>query len=94
MEKSQDTAEQNNALQANCLVQLIDRDFYYSNLISANSDDPKKFWDSLRKVLHHNSEIILPAHSPDKRVKEKFGLIFFDKIRKKFGCIPNFSLCY
>ena len=43
-----------------------DKGSYYTNLITANSDDPKKLWQSLRKVLHRTSETVLPAHSSEK----------------------------
>ena len=39
-----------------------DKGSYCTSLITANSDDPKKLWQSLRKVLHRTSETILPAH--------------------------------
>ena len=54
----------------------------YTNLITANSRDPKKLWQSLRKVLHRTSETVLPAHSSDKSVADMFASFFSNKISK------------
>ena len=59
-----------------------DRGSYYTNLIIANSDDPKKLWQSLRKVLHHTSETVLPAHSSDTSLVDMFASFFSNKISK------------
>ena len=50
--------------------------------MTANSDDPKKLLQSLRKVLHHTSDTALPAHSSDKSLADKFAYFFFNKISK------------
>ena len=50
-----------------------DKGSYYTNLITANSDDHKKLWQSLRKVLHHTSDTVLPAHSSDKCLADMFA---------------------
>ena len=55
---------------------------YYINLITANSHDPKKLWQSLRKVLHRTSETVLPAHSSDKSLADMFASFFSNKISK------------
>ena len=59
-----------------------DKGSYYTNLITANSRDPKKLWQSLRKVLHLTSETVLPAHSLDKRLADMFASFFSNKISK------------
>ena len=46
-----------------------DKGSYYTSLITANCDDPKKLWQSLRKVLHRTSETVLPAHSSEKTLR-------------------------
>ena len=55
---------------------------YYTNLITANSRDPKKLWQSLMKVLHRTSETVLPAHSSDKSLADMFASFFSNKISK------------
>ena len=59
-----------------------DKGSYYTNLITANSDDPKKLWQSLRKVLHRTSDTVLPAHSSDKSLADMFASFFSNKISK------------
>ena len=59
-----------------------DKGSYYTNLITANSRDPKKLWQSLRKVLHRTSETVLPAHSSDKSLADIFASFFSNKISK------------
>ena len=41
------------------------------------------------KILHHNSESILPAHSSDKSLAVKFALFFCDKIREIGDTLPT-----
>ena len=43
-----------------------DKGTFYTNLITANSEDPKKLWQSLRKVLHCTSETVLRAQLRQK----------------------------
>ena len=59
-----------------------DKGSYYTNLITANSDDPKKLWQSMRKVLHPASETVLPAHSSEKSLADTFASFFTNKISK------------
>ena len=59
-----------------------DKGSYYADLITANSRDPKKLWQSLRKVLHRPSETVLPAHSSDKSLADMFASFFSNKISK------------
>ena len=59
-----------------------DKGSYYTNLITANSDDPKKLWQSLSKVLHHTSETVLPAHSSERSLGDTFAAFFTNKISK------------
>ena len=59
-----------------------DKGSYYTNLITANSRDPKKLWQSLRKVLHRTSETVLPAHTSDKSLADMFASFFSNKISK------------
>ena len=49
---------------------------------TANRRDPKKLWQSLMKVLHRTSEIVLPAHSSDKSLADMFASFFSNKISK------------
>ena len=53
-----------------------DKGSYYANLITANSEDPKKLWQSLKKVLHRTSETVLPAHSSEKNLADTFASFF------------------
>ena len=59
-----------------------DKGSYYTNLITANSDDPKKLWQSLRKVLYRTSETVVPAHSSNKSLADMFAFFFSNKISK------------
>ena len=59
-----------------------DKGSYYTHLITANSRDPKKLWQSLSKVLHRTSETVLPAHSSDKSLADMFASFFSNKISK------------
>ena len=72
-----------------------DKGSYYSNLITANSRDPKKLWQSLRKVLHRTSETVLPAHSSDKTLADIFASFFsnkkINKIRDTFSTSGSFN---
>ena len=54
-----------------------------------NSDDPKKLWQSLRKVLHHTSETVLPAHSSEKSLADTFASFFTNKISKIRDTFPT-----
>ena len=60
--------------------QLAQKD--YTSLITANSDDHKKLWQSFRKVLHHTSETVLLAHSSDKCFADMFASFLLKKISK------------
>ena len=66
-----------------------DKGSYYTNLITANSDDPKKLWQSLRKVLHHTSETVLLAHSSEKSLADMFASFFTNKISKIRDMFPT-----
>ena len=59
-----------------------DKGSYYTNLITANSKDPKKLCQSLRKVLHRTSETVLPAHRSEKTLVDMFTSFFTNKISK------------
>ena len=91
--KQQDTVEQIKAPQANCLVQPTGQQkqgfINYTNLITANSDNPKKLWEYLRNLLHCNSETILPTHVTDKSLTDKFAVFFCKKISKIRGTFPT-----
>ena len=66
-----------------------DKGSYFTNLITANSDDPKKLWQSLRKVLHRTSETVLPAHSSEKSLADTFASFFTNKISKIRDTFPT-----
>ena len=59
-----------------------DKGSYYTNLIIAKSEDPKKLWQPLRKVWHHTSETVLLAHSSEKSLVDTFASFFANKISK------------
>ena len=59
-----------------------DKVSYYTNVINANSDDPKKLWQSLRKVLHRISETVLLASSSRKSLADMFASFLTNKISK------------
>ena len=66
-----------------------DKGSYYTNLITANSDDPKKLWQSLRKVLHRTSETVLPAHSSEESLADTFASFCTNKISKIRDVFPT-----
>ena len=66
-----------------------DKGSYYTNLITANSDDPKKLWHSLRKVLHRTSKTVLPAHSSEKSLADMFASYFTNKFSKIGDTFPT-----
>ena len=66
-----------------------DKGSYYTNLITANNDDPKKLWQSLRKVLHRTSETVLPAQSSEKSLVDSFASFFTNKISKIRDTFPT-----
>ena len=70
-----------------------DKGSYYTNLITLNSDDPKKLWQSLRKVLHRTTETVLPVHSPEKGLADTFSLFTnkISKIRDTFPASGSFN---
>ena len=65
-----------------------DKGSYNTNLITANSEDPKKLWQSLKKVLHRTSETVLPAHSSEKSLVDTFASF---KIRDTFSTSGSFN---
>ena len=66
-----------------------DKGSYYTNLITPNSDDLKKLWQSFRKVLHRTSETVLPAHSSEKSLADTFASFFTNKISKIRDTFPT-----
>ena len=70
-----------------------DKGSYYTNLISANSNDLKKLWQSLRKVLHRTSETVLLAYSSEKSLADTFASFFtnISKIRDTFPTSGSFN---
>ena len=66
-----------------------DKGSHYTDLITANSDDPKKLWQSLRKVLHRTSETVLPAHSSERSLADTFASFFTNKISKIRDIFPT-----
>ena len=66
-----------------------DKGSYCTSLITANCDDPKKLWQSLRKVSHRTSETILLVHSSDKSLADTFASFFTNKISKIRDRFPS-----
>ena len=91
-EKTQDTFKQIKSLPPNSLVGPSgqqDKGSYYSSLITATSEEPRKLWESLGKVFQCNPENILPANSSDKSLAHKFPLFFCNKISNNRDTSPT-----
>ena len=61
-------------------LSYIDKSSSYWNLITENSNDPKKLLDSLRKVLYHVLEATLPVHISDEKLAQEITSFFEGKI--------------
>ena len=55
---------------------------YYSNMVRKNEDNPKALWNSIKKVLHRSSIMVLPDHTTMDSLINTFGRYFADKIDK------------
>ena len=53
---------------------------FYANIISKNSEDPKKLWKSISNILHRFPAPSLPENLSLKTICEKFSMFFADKI--------------
>ena len=59
-----------------------DKAEYYSTIISDNSRDRKKLWNTLRQVLNSGQESTLPPHQSEKSLANKFASFFHKKIKR------------
>ena len=55
---------------------------YYSSLVSSASDNPKRLWQTVNKLLHCKSSSPLPTTSPGTSHADSFASFFTDKISK------------
>ena len=66
-----------------------DKSSYYSNLVAENSQDPRKLWRMLHKILGSSATTTWPAHRSDKSLADRFATYFQDKIVKIRDCFPS-----
>ena len=59
-----------------------DKTVYYRKLISDNSQDSKKLWRELHKVLHRSHGTTLPSCESPKSLADRFATFFTNKIVK------------
>ena len=55
---------------------------YYSSLISSASDNPKRLWQTVNKLLHRKSSSPLPTSSPGTSLADSFASFSTGKISK------------
>jgi len=55
---------------------------YYSTLISSASDNPKRLWQTVNKLLHRKSSSPLPTTSPGTSLADSFAFFSTGKISK------------
>ena len=53
---------------------------YYVNFVTANCNDPKRFWSSLNRLLHRRKITSLPAFDSPIQAADSFANFFTDKI--------------
>ena len=54
---------------------------YFSNLIDENSENPRRLWDTINKILHRTPAAALPESNNVKSLCEHFAKKICDKIR-------------
>jgi len=54
--------------------------FYYSNLVFSSSDNLKRLWRTVSKLLHHKSPSPLPSAAPDISLADSFASVFTDNV--------------
>ena len=54
---------------------------YFSNLIDENSENPRRLWDTINKILHRTPAAALLESNNVKSLCEHFAKYFCDKIR-------------
>ena len=55
---------------------------YFFNLVSSVSDNPKRLWQIVNKLLHCKSFLPLPTSAPGTSLADSFANFFTDKISK------------
>lgn len=65
------------------------KETYYSNLVSASHDDPRKLWSTVNKILHRAKVPSLPDHENISALANSFGTFFKEKIEKIRLLFPN-----
>ena len=54
----------------------------FSSLVSSASDNPKRLWQTVNKLLHRKSSSPLPITSPGTSLADSFASFFTNKISK------------
>ena len=53
---------------------------YYSNLVSTNSTNPRKLWQTVNGLLRRKSSPVLPTHTNLLALCNSFAQFFYDKV--------------
>ena len=61
---------------------------YYTDMVSESSDNPRKLWSSINKILHRKKSTQLPDHDQLSTLTNSFSSFFVDKIAKIRLCFP------
>jgi len=68
---------------------LASKKLYYSNLVSSSSDNPRRLWQTVNKLLHHKSSSSLPSFMSASSLADSFASFFTDKITKLHLSLTN-----
>jgi len=61
---------------------LASKKQYYSNLVSSSSDNPRRLWQTVNKLLHRNSSSPLPTCTSASALADSLASFFTDKTSK------------
>ena len=72
----------------NCYHYLIlaSKKQYYSNLVSSSSDNPRRLWQTINKLLHCNSSSPLLTCTSASALADSLASVFTDKYLN-FACL-------
>ena len=64
----------------------------YTNVVSANADNPRQLWDSITKILHRVSAPTVPSYVSIKSLCDSFSGHFKNKISLIGSALPDHIL--
>ena len=66
---------------------------YFSKLVSSSSDNPRRLWQTVNKLLNRKSASSLPSSSAATSIADRFAHFFTDKISNLRLSLGNNSSC-